>query len=84
VNYPKQRSLVMLETYLELISVEIFKIYWILQRIINFNEKHMSVRGCKHCHCLTFQPSVAYVEKQSKAKNIEFDHPLPCSNSSKM
>jgi hypothetical protein len=33
VNYPKQRSLVMLETYLKLISFEFFKIYWILQRI---------------------------------------------------
>jgi hypothetical protein len=31
-----------------------------------FNEKHVSARGCKHC--LTFQPGVAYAEKQSKAK----------------
>ena len=42
----------------------------------------MSARGCKHCHCLTFQPSVYYVEKQSWAKDIGFDHPLHCSSSS--
>jgi hypothetical protein len=37
----------------------------------NFNEKHVSARGCKHC--LTFQPGVAYAEKQSKAKDLDFD-----------
>jgi hypothetical protein len=69
----------MLETYLKLISVEIFKIYRILQRITSFTEKHVNERGCKHCHCLTFQPGVAYAEKQSETKNTGFDHPLPCS-----
>jgi hypothetical protein len=83
VNYPKQRSLIMLETYLKLISVEIFMISRILQQITNFTKKHVSARGCKHCHCLSFQPGVAYAVKQSKAKNTGFDHPLPCSISSK-
>jgi hypothetical protein len=55
----------MLETYMKLIPFEIFKIYWILQWIPNFIEKHVSARGCKHCLCLTFQPDVAYAEKQS-------------------
>jgi hypothetical protein len=71
----------MLETYLKLISVEIFKIYRILLRITSFTEKHVSARGCKHCHCLTFQPGVAYAEKQSEAINTGFNHPLPCSSS---
>jgi hypothetical protein len=31
-------------------------------------------RGCKHCLCLTFQPGVAYAEKQLEAKNTDFDH----------
>jgi hypothetical protein len=53
----------MLETYLKLISVEIFKIYRILMWITSFTEKDVSARGCKHCHCLTFQPGVAYAEK---------------------
>ena len=39
----------------KLIPIEIFEIYGILQRITNFNEKHVSASGCKHCHCLTFQ-----------------------------
>jgi hypothetical protein len=73
----------MLETFLKLIPIEIFKIYQVLQRIINFIEKHVSVRGCKHYHCLTFQPGVAYVGKQLEAKDISFDHPLHCSSSSK-
>ena len=37
----------------------------------------MSARGCKHCHCLTFQPSVAYATKQSEGKDTCFDHPPP-------
>jgi hypothetical protein len=49
----------------------------------NFNEKHVSARGCRHCHCLTFQPGVAYIEKKLEAKDTNFDHPLPCSSSSK-
>jgi hypothetical protein len=53
----------MLESYLKWIPIEIFKIDRILHGITNFNEKHVSVRGCKHCHCLTFQPSVAYAEQ---------------------
>ena len=57
----------MLETYLKYIPFEIFKIYQILQRIPNFIEKHVSARGCKHCLCLTFQPGVAYADKQSEA-----------------
>jgi hypothetical protein len=44
VNYPKQWSLIMLETYLKLIPVEILKIYRILQRITNFNKKHVSAK----------------------------------------
>jgi hypothetical protein len=43
-----------------------------LQRIPNFIERHVSVRGCKHCLCLTFQPDVAYAEKQPEAKNTVF------------
>jgi hypothetical protein len=58
-------------------------ISWKTQILSPFNEKHVSARGCKHCHCLTFQWGVAYAEKQSKAKEISFDHPLPCSSSSK-
>jgi hypothetical protein len=73
----------MLETYLKLISVEIFQIYRILQQITSFTKNHVGARGCKHCHCLTFQPGVAYTEKQSDTKNTSFDHPLPCSSSSK-
>jgi hypothetical protein len=30
-----------------------------------------------------FQPGVVYAEKQSEAKDTGFDHPLPCSSSSK-
>jgi hypothetical protein len=71
----------MLETFLKLIPIEIFKIYRILQRIINFIEKHVSARGCKHCLCLTFQPGVAYEGKQSEAKDVGFDHPLHYSSS---
>jgi hypothetical protein len=41
------------------------------------------MRGCKLCHCKTFQLGVAHAEKQSEAKNTCFDHPLPCSSSSK-
>jgi hypothetical protein len=36
----------------------------------------VSARGCKNCHCLTFQPGVAYAEKQLEAKDTGFDHPL--------
>jgi hypothetical protein len=43
----------------------------------------VSERGCKHCLCLTCQPGVAYVDKQSEAKNTGFDSPLHCSSSSK-
>jgi hypothetical protein len=43
----------------------------------------VSARDCKHCYCLTFEPGVVYAEKQSEAKYIGFDHPLPCSRSSK-
>jgi hypothetical protein len=50
----------MLETYLKVISNKIFQVYQILRRITNFIEKHVSVRGCKHCRCLTFQQGVAY------------------------
>jgi hypothetical protein len=46
-------------------------------------EKHVSARGCKHCLCLTFQPGVAYAEKQSEAKDTGFDLALHCSSSSK-
>jgi hypothetical protein len=67
----------MLETYLKLIPIEIFKI----DRIIN--EKHVSAKSCMHCHCLIFQLVVAYAEKQSKAKDIDFDLPLHCSSLSK-
>jgi hypothetical protein len=66
-----------------MIPDEILKIYWILQWITSFKEKHVSVKGYEHCHCLTFRPSVAYAEKQSKAKVTGFNHPLPCSRSSK-
>jgi hypothetical protein len=59
----------MIKTYLKMIPDEILKIFQILQRITNFNEKHVSARGCKHCHCLTFQPGVAYVEKQLEGKD---------------
>jgi hypothetical protein len=64
VNYPKQLSLIMLETYLKLIPIENFKVYWILQWIRNSKERHMSARGCKNCYCLTFQLGVADTEKQ--------------------
>jgi hypothetical protein len=37
----------------------------------------------KHCHYLTFQPYVAYAEKQSEVKNIGFNRPLHHSSSSK-
>jgi hypothetical protein len=57
----------MLETYLKMITNKILKIYRILQRMTSFNEKHVSERGCKHYHCLTFQPGVVYAEKQSEA-----------------
>jgi hypothetical protein len=60
-----------------------FQVYRSLQRIINFMEKHVSVRGFKHFHCLTFQPGVVYAEKQSKAKDTGFDPPLHYSSSSK-
>jgi hypothetical protein len=83
VNYLIQQSLIMLETYLKLISIKNFNIYWILQQITNLNEKHVSARGCKHCHYLTFQPGVAYAERKSEARNTGFDHPLPCLRSSK-
>jgi hypothetical protein len=73
----------MQETYLKLLLDEILRIYRIMQRITSFNEKHVSVRDCKHCHCLTFQLHEVCVEKQSKAKDTGFDHPLPCSSSSK-
>jgi hypothetical protein len=73
----------MLETYMKLIPVEIFMIYWILQWITNFNQKHVSARGCKHCCCLTFQLGVAYAEKQSEVTDTGFDHPVPYSSSSK-
>jgi hypothetical protein len=73
----------MQKTYLKLLLDEILRIYRIMQQITSFNEKHVSARGCKHCHCLIFQPHEAYVEKQSKAKVTGFDHPLPCSSSSK-
>jgi hypothetical protein len=53
-----------------------------LQRITSFREKHVSVRGCKHCYFLTFQPGVAYAEKKSEAKDTSFDHLLPSSSSS--
>lgn len=43
----------------------------------------MRSRGCKHWYCLTFKPDVAYAAKQSKAKDIDFNHPLPSSSSSK-
>jgi hypothetical protein len=62
---------------------ENFQIYRILQRITNFIQKHVSVRGCKHCQCLTFKLGVAYTELQSKAKDISFDHPLQYLSSSK-
>ena len=62
---------------------DVNKIYRILQRIPNFIEKHVSARGYKHCLGLTFQPGVAYVDKQSEAKNTGFDRPLHCSGSSK-
>jgi hypothetical protein len=83
VNYTKQWSLIMLETFLKLISIEIFQIYWILQWVTNFNEKHVSMRGCKHCYCLTFQPGIAYATRQSEAKGTSFDLPLHRSSSSK-
>jgi hypothetical protein len=54
-----------------------------LQWITNFIEKHVSARGCKHCHFLIFQPGVAYTEKQDEAKEISFDNPLHRSSSSK-
>jgi hypothetical protein len=82
-SYPKQWSVILLEIYLKMIPDEILKIYWILQWITSFKEKHVSVKGYEHCHCLTFRPSVAYAEKQSKAKVTGFNHPLPCSRSSK-
>jgi hypothetical protein len=66
-----------------MIPDEMLKIYRILQWITSFNEKHVSARGCKHFHCLTFQPGVAYAERQLEAKNTSFDHPLPYSSSSK-
>jgi tRNA(Glu) U13 pseudouridine synthase TruD len=69
--------------YLKLISNEHFQVYRSLQRIINLMEKHVSVRGCKHYHCLTFQLVVAYTEKQLEAKDTGFNHPLRCSSSSK-
>jgi hypothetical protein len=72
----------MLETYLKMILDEILKTCRILQRITDFIEEHVSVRGCKNCH-LTFQPGVTYAQKQSKAKDTGFDHPLPFSSSSK-
>jgi hypothetical protein len=40
----------------EIDTIEIFRIYRILQRIPNFIEKRVSARGCKHCLYLTFQP----------------------------
>jgi hypothetical protein len=43
----------------------------------------VSARGCKHGLCLTFQPGVAYAEKQSEAKDTGFDLALHCSSSSK-
>jgi hypothetical protein len=33
----------------------------------------VSVRGCKHCRCLTFQLGVAYAQKKSEAKDTGFD-----------
>jgi hypothetical protein len=53
------------------------------QDLSNFNEKHVSARDCKHCHCLTFQLGVVYAGKQLETKNFGFDHPLSCSSSSK-
>jgi hypothetical protein len=61
----------MRETYLKMIPHEILKIYRILQQITSFNEKHMSARGFKNYHCLTFQPGVAYAEKQSEARDVQ-------------
>ena len=55
--------------------MKIFKIYQILQQITNFNENRVSVRGYKHCLCLTFQPGVAYAEKQYEAKGPAQVHP---------
>jgi hypothetical protein len=83
VNYPKQRSLIMLETYLKLIPVQILNTYQILQWITIFNEKNVGARACKHCDCLTFQLGIAYVAKQSEAKDTGFNHPVTCSSSSK-
>jgi hypothetical protein len=73
----------MLKSYLKFIPNENFQVYRSLQQITNFIEKHVSVRGCKHCHYLTFQLDVAYAQKQSEAKDTGFDHPLHYSSSSK-
>jgi hypothetical protein len=59
----------MLETNLKLITLEIFKIYRILQQITSFTEEHESARSCKHCHYLTFQLAVAYAKIQSEVKD---------------
>jgi hypothetical protein len=47
------------------------------------SESSESARGCKHCHCLTFQLGLAYAEKQLEVNDNSFDHPLHCSSSSK-
>jgi hypothetical protein len=63
VNYPKQQSLIMLETYLKMILADFFKIYRNLQWIINCNEKHVSARGCKYCHGLNFSTGSSLCRK---------------------
>jgi hypothetical protein len=41
---------------------EKIQVYRTLQWITNFIEKRVSLRGCKHYHCLTLQLGVTYVE----------------------
>jgi hypothetical protein len=45
-------------------ELEFFKIIGFCSKS-QISLKSMSVRGCKHCQCLTFQPRVVYVEMQS-------------------
>jgi hypothetical protein len=63
-------------------ELEFFKIIGFCSKS-QISLKSMSVRGCKHCQCLTFQPRVVYVEMQSDANDINFDRPPHCSSSSK-